>query len=67
MKEYLLSIKKGETINVTKAYSLEEAIIYFSKIKKLTQKALTDIYNVSCKEKQDNLFCESYNKHTSPK
>jgi hypothetical protein len=67
MKEYLLSIKKGETINATKAHSLEEAIIYFSKIKKLTQKALTDIYNVSCKENQDNLFCESYNKHTRSK
>ena len=55
MKEYLLSIN-GETINTTKAPSLEEAIIYFSEVKKLTPEALLDIYSVSIKAPEFNLY-----------
>jgi hypothetical protein len=50
MKEYLLSIKDGEAINTAKATSLEEAIIYFSGVKKLSPEALLDIYTVALKE-----------------
>ncbi len=50
MKEYLLSTKNGEAINTTKAPSLEEAIIYFSGVKKLSPEALLDIYTVALKE-----------------
>jgi hypothetical protein len=62
MKEYLLSIKNGETINTAKAPSLEEAIIYFSEVKKLTSEALLDIYTVSLKEPEFNLqdYCAAH-------
>jgi hypothetical protein len=50
MKEYLLSLKTGEAINTTKSPSLEEAIIYFSEVKKLSTEALLDIYTVTLKE-----------------
>ena len=55
MKEYLLSIN-GETINTTKSPSLEEAITYFSEVKKLTPEALLDIYSVSIKAQTFNLY-----------
>jgi hypothetical protein len=62
MKEYLLSIKNGEAINTAKASSLEEAIIYFSEVKKLTPEALLDIYTVSLKEHTFNLedYCVAH-------
>jgi len=57
MKEYLLSIKNGEAINTTKTPSLEEAIIYFSEVKKLSPEALLDIYTVTLKEQSTfNLY-----------
>lgn len=61
MKEYQLSLKKGEAFNTIKAHSLKEAISYFSKVKMLTPESLLDIYNVASKDTLDNLFCESYN------
>jgi hypothetical protein len=56
MKEFLLSIKNGETINITKAHTLTEAISYFSKVKNLSKESLLDIYNVSSKDTSFNLY-----------
>jgi hypothetical protein len=63
MKEYLLSIKNGETINTTKAPSLKEAIIYFSGVKRLSTESLLDIYTVSIKEELIDImdYCEKNN------
>ena len=62
MKEYILSLKTGEAINTAKAHSLEEAIIYFSGVKRLTQESLLDIYNVNPKAFTINLadYCEAH-------
>lgn len=62
MKEFLLSIKNGETINITKAHTLTEAISYFSKVKNLPKESLLDIYNVTPKDTTFNLedYCEAH-------
>ncbi len=46
MKKYLLKIKTGETINVTKTESLEISINYFKSLKKLNEKDFKDIFHV---------------------
>jgi len=62
MKEYLLSIKNGETINTIKAHTLEEAILYFAKVKNLSQDSLLDIYSVNPRPFTINLadYCEAH-------
>jgi hypothetical protein len=62
MKEYILSLKTGEAISIAKAPSLEEAIIYFSGVKRLTQESLLDIYNVNPKPFTINLadYCKAH-------
>ncbi len=44
MKEFKLKTKDGEVIAKTTSPTLEEAIIYFAKRKKLTKKALCEIF-----------------------
>lgn len=49
MNKYGLKIKldkSGEVINTTKAQSLEEAIEYFSSIKKIRKDVFLDIFEV---------------------
>lgn len=56
MKEFILSTQNGETINITKAHTLTEAISYFSKVKNLSKEALLNIYSVSPKDSTFNLY-----------
>ncbi len=46
MKKYLLKTKTGETINITKAYSIDEAEETFSVIKVLNIDELLEIFKV---------------------
>ena len=46
MKEYRLKSKQGETISKHSDYSLELAIEYFAKVKKLEISELLKIYKV---------------------
>lgn len=46
MKKYFLKTKEGEVINTKESYTKEEAITFFSNIKKLNKKDLLKIYVV---------------------
>jgi hypothetical protein len=46
MYKYVLKNKSGEIINTTKQNSLELAIKYFSKVKKLPKKEIFKIYKI---------------------
>lgn len=46
MYKYTLKNKSGEVINTTKQSSLELAIEYFSKVKKLPKKEIFKIYKI---------------------
>ena len=46
MNKYVLKNMSGEVINTTKQNSLELAIEYFSKVKKLPKKEIFKIYKI---------------------
>ena len=46
MKTFLLKTKNGETINRVNSIDFDEALVYFSKVKKLTKNKLLEIYQI---------------------
>ncbi len=47
MKFFYLKNKEGEVLSKSSAYSMEDAISYFSKVKRLAKKDLLEIYIIT--------------------
>lgn len=54
MKQYQLKTKEGEVINSTEQLCIEDAILYFSIVKKIAEKELLEIYTIEKNENWNN-------------